>query len=118
MSILTLIFIGLLGGFSGGLLGIGGGTVFVPLLVFLRHMDMHLAIGTSLAVIIATSAIGTARHSLAGGVDWKAALILAVVAALGSWLGSSLSIKMDVLLLRRIFACFLIVVAIKLFFSH
>jgi len=55
MTYLFVALIGLLGGFVSGLVGVGGGTVFVPLLILLLKFNPHLAIGTSLAIIIPTT---------------------------------------------------------------
>lgn len=116
MAWLTLALIGIAGGFASGLLGVGGGLIFVPLLVFLAGFDLHLAIGTSLAIIIPTAVSGVLRHGTAGMVDWKSALVIALMAVIGAWLGAGLSVKMDTVLLRRVFAVFLVFVAFKLFF--
>ena len=108
--------IGILGGFLGGLFGVGGGTIFVPLLMLLKGFDVHHAIGTSLLIIIFTALSGAVFHGKAGMVDWKAAAILGLFSILGVWLGTKLSLKLDAVMLQRLFAVFLVAIAIKLFF--
>ncbi len=87
-------FIGILGGFLGGLFGVGGGTIFVPLLMLLKGFDIHRAIGTSLLIIIFTALSGAVFHGKSGMVDWKAAVILGVFSILGVWLGTKLSLNL------------------------
>ncbi len=111
-----MVFIGLLGGFTSGLLGVGGGVVFVPLLLMLKGFDPHRAIGTSLLVIVFTGVFGAFFHSRAGMVDMKAAVLMGLFSILGVWLGTQGSLRVDVILLRRIFAVFLFLMAVKLFF--
>lgn len=113
---MTTALIGVLGGFLGGLFGVGGGTVFVPLLMFLKGFDIHRAVGTSLVIIIFTALAGAFFHGKAGMVDWKAALLLGIFSALGVWLGTRLSLKLDAATLQRVFAVFLVAVAVKMFF--
>jgi uncharacterized protein len=108
--------IGVLGGFLGGLFGVGGGTIFVPLLMLLKGFDIHRAVGTSLLIIIFTALSGAVFHGRAGMVDWKAAVILGLFSVLGVWLGTKLSLKLDAVMLQRLFAVFLVAIAIKLFF--
>ena len=109
-------FIGVLGGFLGGLFGVGGGTIFVPLLMLLKGFDVHRAIGTSLLIIIFTALSGALFHGKAGMVDWKAAVVLVVFSILGVWLGTKLSLKLEAVMLQRIFAVFLVLIAVKIFF--
>ncbi len=109
-------FIGVLGGFLGGLFGVGGGTIFVPLLMLLKGFDVHRAIGTSLLIIIFTALSGALFHGKAGMVDWKAAVVLGVFSILGVWLGTKLSLKLEAVMLQRIFAVFLVLIAVKIFF--
>ncbi|MBP9865839.1 MAG: sulfite exporter TauE/SafE family protein [Candidatus Omnitrophica bacterium] len=116
-AFLIYALIGILGGLSSGLFGVGGGLVFVPLLVMLKKMDLHQAIGTSIAIVIPTSMMSTLRHANAGNVDWKAAACVTLFALAGAWVGSSLSIQMDAVSLRRFYAIFLLGVAAKLFFQ-
>ncbi|HOW58688.1 MAG TPA: sulfite exporter TauE/SafE family protein [Candidatus Omnitrophota bacterium] len=111
-----IALVGLLGGFLGGLFGIGGGTIFVPLLMLLKGFDSHHAIGTSLLIIIFTALAGAFFHGRAGMVDWKAAIILGLFSILGVWIGTKLSLKLDAIMLQRLFAVYLVVIAIKLFF--
>jgi len=118
MPYFEIALIGILGGLVSGLFGVGGGVLFVPLLIILRHFNPHLAIGTSLAVIVPTALIAAYRHSLAEMIDWKTALLLALFAILGAWLGSEISLKLDTVLLRRLYAVFLSVLALKLFFQN
>ncbi len=108
--------IGVLGGFLGGLFGVGGGTIFVPLLMLLKGFDVHRAIGTSLLIIIFTALSGAFFHGKAGMVDWKAAVILGIFSVVGVWLGTKLSLKLEAVMLQRIFAVFLVVIAVKIFF--
>lgn len=113
---LATVFIGLLGGVTSGLLGVGGGLIFVPLLMMLKGFDPHKAIGTSLLVIVFTGAFGAFFHSRVGMVDMKVALLMGLFSILGVWLGTQLSLRIDVFLLKRVFAVFLVAVAVKLFF--
>ncbi|OGW81744.1 MAG: hypothetical protein A2Z83_02945 [Omnitrophica bacterium GWA2_52_8] len=117
MNLIFISLIGLLGGLVSGLFGVGGGVVFVPLLVLLCHFDVHLAIGTSLAAIVPTAAVAALRHGLSGMADWRTAVCLAVFAVAGAWFGSMLSMKIDAHLLKRFYALFLLLLSLKLFFQ-
>lgn len=100
-------------GILTGLLGVGGGFLIMSSLVLLRRMDMPLAIGTSLAVIAANCAAGLSRHLMAGQhlPDWSVVAIFSVIGILGSFGGMYLAKKLNRVLLRRIFAVFLIFLA-------
>jgi len=113
-----MALIGALAGIVAGLFGVGGGLVFVPLLVIFMGFDTHLAIGTSFAAIIPTAIPGLLRHLQAGHVDWKTALILTLFSVLGAWIGAGLSLKLDVNVLRKVYSVFLFAVALKLFFRQ
>ncbi len=109
--------IGLIGGFTGGLLGVGGGTIYIPLMIMLKGMDTHRAVGTSLMTIIFTGMFGAFFHHRQGMVDLRIAVAMGIFSILGVWLGTRLSVATDELMLRRIFSVFLVVVAFKLFFT-
>ena len=72
-------------GVSLGLLGGGGSILAVPLLVYVARLDVHVAIGMSLAIVGATSLGGAIVHARAGRVDLRAALVVGVagIAAFG-----------------------------------
>lgn len=118
MNWIAAVIIGLLGGLASGLFGVGGGTVIVPMLMFFKRFEIHLAIGTSLAVIIPTALAAVLKHSQAGNVDWKSAGLIALFSILGAWAGATLCLKLDAGILRRVFALFLVYVAFKLFFRN
>lgn len=113
--------VGAVAGVMAGLLGIGGGLVIVPVLVFLfRHqgMDesivMHLAIGSSLATIVVTS-IGSIRaHHGRGAVNWAVVKSLTPGIVAGALIGALVADMLDTLWLQRIFGFFVISVAIQL----
>lgn len=109
--------IGFLGGLVGGLFGVGGGIVFVPLLILLYGYNPHLAIGTSVAAIVPTALMSAWRHALGGMIQWRTVLLLAAFAMIGAWAGAEISLKMPVGLLRRVYAIFLFMLSLKLFFQ-
>jgi uncharacterized protein len=109
------IVISFVAGVFSGLLGIGGGLVLVPLFHYVLKMNMHLAIGTSLAIIVPTALVGAGRHATEGFVDWRIFAFAAVFAIVGGFLGAGISLNMDVSLLRKVFAGFLLLVALKMF---
>ena len=118
MAYLLSAVIGILGGLVSGLFGVGGGIIFVPLLVLMRNFDSHLAIGTSLAVVVPTTAIGAWRNFKAGTIDWKTFGLIVVFAMIGAWVGSGISLKLDMSLLRRLYGVFLLIVSLKMFFPN
>lgn len=117
MTFFWTVLIGVFGGITSGLFGVGGGLLFVPLLVIFLKFDVHTAVGTSLAVIVPTAIAALFRHGGAGRVDWQMALVISVFAVIGAWLGAGLCVRLNSLVLQRLFAVLMIAAAVRLFFK-
>jgi len=116
--ILLLIIIGIVTGFTAGMLGIGGATIMIPALVFLLGLSQQTAQGTSLAVMLPPIGILAAfNYYKAGNVNLKFALILAATFLIGSYFGSKLAINIPQPVLKKIFGLLLLVVAVRMLFS-
>src|SRR3989338_7013721 len=107
MTLFLTVLICLIAGLASSLLGIGGGAILVPLFHYLLKMDMHLAIGTSLAVIIPTTLAGTFQHIVAKNVDWRVFAIRAVAAFMGGIIGPNFFRKMEAQMLKKFFGVFI-----------
>ena len=112
--LLTLVGIGLVGGFFSALFGVGGGIVVVPLLILAAGLDAREAAATSLAVIGLTAVFGVTAFWALDEVHWPEAAVVGLPAMAGTvggtWLQQHVSSRLVVLL----FAGFLVVVAIRL----
>lgn len=114
MTSIGLVILGLVAGFFGGALGVGGGVMLVPMLVILFGFDIHVAIGTSLGAVVLNSVAATLRHSSYSNVDWTAVAILGGFGILGALLGASAIQRVPDLWAKRALAIFLIAAAIRL----
>ena len=117
-SLLILILIGLISGVLAGMFGIGGGLIIVPALIYFAGFSEHESIGTSLAVLLPPIGIfAVYSYYSKGYVNIKYALIIAVSFMVASYFSSKLTINLPDNLVRKLFSIFLILVAIKMFFS-
>jgi uncharacterized protein len=105
--------IGAAAGLLSGLLGIGGGLVMVPALV-MAGIGQHRAQTTSLAAIVPIAVVGAFLFGQAASVDVGAAVVLAAGSLVGVRGGALLMHRLSDVLLARVFAIFLIVVAITM----
>jgi len=120
METLLILLVGLAAGFLGGMFGVGGGILFVPAFLFFlkdRIPDIHMAVGTSMAVIVANSLAGTIIHAINGRVNWQVVAYIAVFAVIGGLVGANVSGLVGKTALQRLFAILLVLVAVKMFFS-
>lgn len=115
--IFVLLSIGLLAGILSGFIGIGGGVIMVPMLVFLGF-SQHQAQGTSLAVMLPpVTFLAVMNYYKAGFINWKYALIISTMFILGGYLGSKLSLNINPKLMRQIFGVILLISALKMIFK-
>ena len=105
---------GLLVGALTGFVGAGGGFLIIPALVMFAKLPMRLAIGTSLLIIAIKSLIGFIGdvQNINGGMDWMLLGIFTAVASGGIFIGSFLSKKMDVQVLKKVFGWFVLLMAV------
>ena len=96
-------------------MGIGGGIIMVPAMVYLLSMTQHKAQGTSLAVIIPTAAVGAMYYRMSGYVNLHYVVWLSVGSFVGAYFGSFWAGKLSERSLKIIYAVFLIAVAIRMF---
>ena len=115
-----LLVIGLFGGILSGSLGVGGGVIMVPAMVFLLGMSQHEAQGTYLGMMIPPLAAFSAyNYWKAGHINWKFAVILMVTFALGSYIGSYFAnYYLSGKTLRQIFGVIMLLTALKMIFSR
>ena len=119
MHFLSAALIGLIGGMSGGLFGVGGGVVMVPATMFLLMppiRDVKQAIGTSLVVIIPTALVGSYKHFKLGNVNWPVSASLIPTAIIGGFIGAWLTTHFSNDNLKRAFGGFLVFVGCRLLF--
>ena len=108
------IAIGLAGGIIAGLLGVGGGVLFVPGLVIFLGLSQHQAEATSLLAIIPVAIVGTYRQDRYGNVRRRDALLLGLLSAGGAAAGVALANALTGSVLRDAFAGLLILTAAQL----
>ncbi|MDA3954064.1 MAG: sulfite exporter TauE/SafE family protein [Bacteroidales bacterium] len=117
-EIILLIIIGFIAGIVGGSLGLGGGIIIVPALIFILGFSQHYAQGTSLAVLLFPIGIlAVINYSKNGYVNFKFAAILMVAFVLGSYLGSEISVHLPEKVLKKAFGLFLLLISLKMIFS-
>lgn len=123
--IITFIGIGAVAGILSGLLGIGGGIIVVPLLAFAfksfhfsLNAIMHLAIGTSLAAMIVTTAASTLSHRYQGALIWPIYHTLAPGIIVGVLMGTLLAHYLPASILSFIFGLFVMFMAFYLSLNH
>jgi uncharacterized protein len=115
--ILGLIAVGVVAGYTSGLVGIGGGILVVPALIFFFGFSQHTAQGTTLAMLVPPIGILAAwNYYKQGFVDVKTALIICVGFLIGAFLGSGTAIHLQENLLRKIFAAVVILIGMRMFF--
>jgi uncharacterized membrane protein YfcA len=114
MTVLGFILIGLIAGSLAVNLGVGGGVVYVPSLVAIFAFAQHEAQGTSLAVIVPVATLGAILHGRAKRVDWRVALMVGAGAVAGGLIGARIALSLDAAVLRRMFAVFLVLMAIRM----
>jgi len=105
---------GFVAGLAGGLFGVGGGILLVPLLTGSFGLTQHQAHGTSLAAIGATAIAGLVVYAAHGQVAWGTAALMAVTSLLTARLGARLAARTAKRHLARAFAVFLLLVAVRL----
>jgi uncharacterized protein len=88
VSLWVIVLVGVVTGFLAGFLGVGGGFIRVPALVYLVGASTHIAVGTDLVEIVFSGGYGALRHSIEGHVDMMAVLFMISGALFGSQLGS------------------------------
>ena len=116
---MTLVSAGLLTGVIGGLFGVGGGEIFIPLLIYAFGFSQHQAQGTSLAVLLPPIGLLAAlRYYRAGHVDWTTAGLLALGFFFGASIGALIATRIHGELLRRIFGGFLLLVSLHMLFGR
>ena len=118
--IITALMIGLAAGILSGLVGIGGGIIMVPALVFFMHYTQHQAQGTSLAiltlpvVILASIFYYYQCQKLGTPIDFKIVGLLATGFIVGGFFGSKIALAINQDLLKKIFAIILFYTAFKM----
>ncbi len=122
--ILMYLAVGLIAGLLAGLLGVGGGIVIVPMLIFCfvrqnvqPELLMHLALGTSLASIMFTSISSFLSHHRRGAVDWSIVRRITPGILLGTFLGSFVAGWLSTGFLKAFFCVFLYFVAVQMLFG-
>lgn len=117
----TYLLVGGVAGVIAGLLGVGGGVVIVPALIWMFGVQnvepailTHMAVGTSLGTIIMTSISSIRAHQRRGAIIWGAVRRLAPGIVIGAWIGAAVADFMPSELLQRVFACFIIFVGVQM----
>lgn len=117
-TVMILALIGLIAGTMGGMVGIGGGLIIVPAMVFLLGADQRVAQGTSIAIMLPPIGLFAAiNYYKAGYINIKYAAIIAVTFLLGGYIGSKIAIALPEAVVKKIFAIFLVITAVRMVFS-
>jgi uncharacterized membrane protein YfcA len=108
---------GALIGFTGGMLGIGGGLLAIPLLGLILGMDQQMAQGTSLIMVLPAVLLTLRKYNQHSRIDFRAAAAGACSAMFFTWVGARLALGIDSRLLRMIYAIFVLFVALFYFYQ-
>ena len=115
--IVVLLLIGLAAGILGGLVGVGGGIIIVPSLIYFLSFSQKEAQGTSLGILLLPVGIlGVLQFYKAGYVDMRTVWLVSFGFLVGSYFGSKIALSFSQETVRKIFAILMILIALKMLF--
>jgi len=116
-NVLLYLLLGLVAGTASGLIGIGGATIIIPVLVLLFGMSQHMAQGTTLALMVPPIGLLAAwTYYQKGFVDLKIAAFVCLGFFIGGLLGAKFAIAIPEQILKKIFGIFLLIVSLRMIF--
>ncbi len=117
-EVLLLALIGLAAGVFGGMVGLGGGVIMIPAMIYFLGMNQISAQGTSLAVMLPPVGIlAVMNYYKSGQINLKYALIIAITFTVGGYFGSKIALNIPVDVVKKIFGLALILMALKMIFK-
>jgi len=117
-QIIILAIIGVVAGFVSGSMGVGGGVIIIPALVFFLGITQHEAQGTSVAVLsIPVAIVAAINYYKSGYVNFKFAAIIVLTFVIGGYLGSKFAVNVPEKVLKPIFGGLMLLVGIKMIFG-
>lgn len=114
-KIIILLTTGAITGFLSGMMGVGGGTIMIPVMVILTGFSQHVAQGTSLLVMVPTGAIGAFTHWKMGNIEKRILWCLIPGIILGTYLGGNIASIIPNDALRWVFALVIIFIGLRYF---
>ena len=116
-TLIILIFIGVAAGILGGMVGVGGGIIIVPALIYFLGFSQKMAQGTSLAILLLPiGLLGVMQFYKQGYIDIKVSLIIAIGFFFGSYFGSRIALSLSQETVKKVFAILLLLIALKMLF--
>ena len=117
MNVLLYLLLGLVAGIFSGLIGIGGGVIIVPALVYLFGLSQHQAQGTTLALMVPPIGLLAAwTYYQQGYVDSKIAIFICMGFFIGGLLGAKFATGLSNAILEKVFGIALLLIALKMIF--
>lgn len=113
VGFIITFFVGLL----GGLFGIGGGAILVPLMIILFQFPIHVATATSMFIILLSASVGSIPHIIEGNTIFSYVLVIGIGAFIGGRLGSYISSKMSSKALIQTLRVVIILVALRMIYN-
>ncbi len=114
-QIIILLIVGAVAGYLSGLIGIGGGIVIVPVLVYFLAMNQKEAQGTTLFMfLLPIGCLGVYNYYKEGQMNYKYALIMAITFVIGSYFGSKTALALDTKMVKQIFGAMIILIGLKM----
>lgn len=117
-TIIILILIGIFAGAISGFIGVGGGVIIVPALVYFLSVSQHTAQGTSLLLMLPPIGIlAVMNYYKAGQIDWTYGIIIASTFIIGAYFGSKISLKLNANTVKLVFGIFMLYVSISMIYK-
>ncbi len=116
-SWVRLVSIGLAAGLLAGLMGVGGGVLMVPAMVYLLGYSQHEAHGTSLAIMVLLATVAAISYGILGSVNWLVAVTLVPGGMLGAVAGARATRRLPALRLKALFAVFVLLTGLRMMFG-
>lgn len=117
-TLIILISIGVIAGILSGFVGVGGGVIIVPALVYALGMSQHNAQGTSLFILLLPVGIlAVYNYWNTNNINWKFGLIVAIAFVLGGYIGSKLALKLSPGLVKFIFGIIMAYISFRMILS-
>ena len=117
-TILILVVIGIIAGILSGFVGIGGGVIIVPALMYTLSMTQYEAQGTSLFILLLPVGIlAVNNYWRAGNINWKFGLIVAITFVIGGYIGSKVALRISPAIVKLVFGALMAYVSFRMILS-